>query len=267
MREGFLTGLHRSCFASSGWLFTVAGTVFALAVSGAYAWIGALGAAAGLFALTAFAYQRHKELADAETRHAAEVDRLEKEAKTARQTAEQAERKLNEVPANLLLQLQTTIRSYAFAELAAALGKHVDYSARMVELTQAVTRPITLRTFVKRGDVLYVDAKLTSAAIDCLRLDDPFLLEFKNPGGLVTASAGLRVHQLDPAKELIWFRVVRYSGEEMEHIDALAEKQDVPGKGYTARPVSDTTRDAKWNLADMAAIVRALTDDLTRLRD
>src|SRR5947207_1217172 len=39
MREGFLTGLHRSWFAWSGWLFTVAGTVFGLSVSGAYAWI------------------------------------------------------------------------------------------------------------------------------------------------------------------------------------------------------------------------------------
>ncbi len=267
MREGFLTGLRRNWFAWSGWLFTVGGAVFGLWAGGALAWIGALAATAGLLALTALAYQRHKALVDAENRHAAQIEGLGTDVRTANARAEQAERKLNEVPANILMQLEALIHRHAFAELAAALAKHVDYVARMVALAQAVTRPITLRTFVKRGEVLYVDAKLSPAAIHCLRLDDPFLLEFKNSSGLVTASAGLRVHQFIPPKEVAWFRVVRYSGEEVARVDALAEKQDVPGKGYTACPVVDTVRYANWDLADVATIVRVLTDELIRLRE
>jgi hypothetical protein len=267
MREGFLTGLHRNWFAWSGWLFTIGGTVFGLWAGGALAWVGALCAAAGLCALTALAYQRHRELESAERRHAAEIDRLERNVQTARERAEQAERKLNEVPADILLQIEATIRGYAFADLAAVLSRHADYVARMVELAKETSRPIAPRTFAKRAGQLYVEAKMPSAAISCLRDDDPFLLEFKGASGLVTASAVLRVHQLDAPKELVWFRVASYSGDEMAHVEALAEKQEVPGKGYTARPVADPARYLNRNLGDLATVIRTLVEELTRFRE
>src|SRR5438552_3606377 len=143
MREGFLTGLHRSWFAWSGWLFTVAGTVFALSVSGAYAWIGALVAGTGLCALTALAYQRHRQLGQAEERHAADRGRLEGELRIAQEQVEQAERKLNEVPLGLLLRLEATVRRHGFEDLAASLSRHASYVERMVALDQAQARSIT----------------------------------------------------------------------------------------------------------------------------
>jgi hypothetical protein len=266
MPEGFLTGLHRSWFAWSGWLFTVGGTVFGLAVSGAYAWIGALCAVAGLLALTALAYERHRDLREAERRHAADLNRLERDVRTAQERAEQAERRLNEIPADILRQLQQVVRQYAFADLATTLADHADYVARMVNLQQALGKPITLRTFVKRGGGLYVDARMVQPSMAYLRQDDPFLLEFKNPGGLVTASALLRIHQLDGAKELIWFRVIEYAGEEMAHLDALADKQEVSGKGYSARPICDVSQYASVNLADIADFIRRLADEVVRNR-
>jgi hypothetical protein len=247
-------------------VFTVGGAVAGLVVSKEYAWVGGLFLLTGLCALTAFAYQKHKDLLRAKKEHQAEKRRIEEDVRNERTRAENAERRLREVPSDILLRLEATIRAHAFAELAEVLGRHADYVARMTRLAEALTRPITLRTFVKRAGMLFVDAKLDPDPIGRLRQDDPFLLEFKNPGGLTTASALLQVHQLEAAKELVWFRVGPSSGEEIARVDALAEKQEVPAKGYTARPVCDPTRYAGANLDGAAPLIRDLTDEITRLR-
>ncbi len=265
--EGFLTGLHRSWFAWSGWLFTVAGTVFSLVAGGAYAWVGALVAAAGLVALTALAYQRHQELRQAEGRHATEVGRLEGELQTARSRAEQAERKLNEGPADILQRLQATIQRHAFAEVAEGLARHAEYVQRMAALTQVVTRPVVLRTFAKRAGGLYVEGRLSADAIQHLRQDAPFVLEYKDANALVTTSALLRAHQLDAGKAVVWFRVEGFVGHEMKHVAALAEKQDVPAKGDTARPVCDVARYGGLELTNLSAAIRALTAEAQRLQE
>jgi len=266
MTEGFWDGLYRHLIFWAGWVFTVGGAAASLWVGKEYAWIGALVLLTGVIALTAFAFQKHKDLKQAQEEHQAATSRLETELRALRERAEIAERRLNEVPANILVQLEATIRAHEFQALADVLGSHADYVARMTNLAGTVARPITLRTFVKRAGRLFVEAKLDPAALSQLRQDDPFRLEFKSPSGLVTPSALLHVHQLDPSKELVWFHVA-YPGGEMAQIDALAEKQEVPGKGYTARPLCDPSRYANLDLTGVAAIIRTLTDEIAQLRD
>jgi hypothetical protein len=67
-------------------------------------------------------------------------------------------------------------------------------------------------------------------------------------------------------KELVWFRVASYTGDEMAHMDALAEKQAVPGKGYFARPICDLTRYPTAGLSNILDIIRTLTDEVRRYR-
>lgn len=114
MPEGFLTGLHRNWFVWSGWLFTIGGTLFGFLAGGAYAWMGASVALAGLLAVTAFAYQLHGELREAESRHTIALNGLESELRAARDRTEQAERKLQEVPADILLRLQDFFAANSF---------------------------------------------------------------------------------------------------------------------------------------------------------
>jgi hypothetical protein len=206
MAEGFLGGLSRQLTFWSGWVFTVGGAGLSLGLGKEYAWIGVLCVVAGLIALMGFAYQKHRDLRQAQEAHRAITRQLEAEIRAARERAENAERRLNEIPADILLRLEATIQSNAFDQLAAALGKHADYVARMVEMARILTRPIALRTFVRRAGTLYVDARLDATAIGQLRQDDPYLLEFKNPSGLVTASAVLRCINWRRRRSLSGFR-------------------------------------------------------------
>ena len=266
MAEGMLGNLNRHFVAVADWIFTVGGSVASLAIGGAWAWVGGLCLLVGAATLTTFAYEqwslRRRETEERETAAQRFADAL----RDAHGRAEQAERKLKEVPADLLLRLERAVQRYSFHELASFLGDYADYVARMKDLSGTVTKTIALRTFAKRAGDLYVDAKLSAEALAHLRQDDPFLLDFKDTSGLVTASALLRVHQMDAAKELVWFRIDIRSGEELEHIDALAEKQEVPGKGYTARPVCDVLRYSSFNLGTMGALLRVLSEEALRLR-
>jgi hypothetical protein len=148
-----------------------------------------------------------------------------------------------------------------------AIAAHAECVQRMAAFAQAQVKPLTLRTFVKRASGLYAEAKLSADAMEHLRQDDPFLLEFRDPNALVTRSALLRVHQLEPTKEIAWFRVQAFVGAEMEHLDALAERQEVPGKGYTARPVCDLTQYAGLDLTNLGRAVRILMIEAHRLQD
>ena len=189
MADGFVGGLYQHLLFWSGWVFTVGGAVASLWVGREYGWIGTLFAFVGLLALTGFAYQKHRQLRDAELRHRAEKDRLDTDIRAARAQAEQADRKLNQIPADILLRLEQVIRTHSFAELAGLLGDHAEYVERMLSLAQLMAKPIPLRTFAKRAGALYVEAKLSADALQYLRQDDPFLLEFKDPTALITQSA------------------------------------------------------------------------------
>lgn len=100
-------------------------------------------------------------------------------------------------------------------------------------------------------------------ALQHLRQDDPFVLEFKDANSLLTRRAYLRVHQLEQRKEILWFKVLdSFTSDEMAHVDALAEKQDVPAKGYAARPICDANRYASLDVANMITVLRLLIQDM-----
>ena len=174
---------------------------------------------------------------------------------------------MNQIPANILARLEETIQQHSFQDLVAVLTNHVGYVERMVQLRQTINKPITLRTFVKRSGALYAVAGLATTGLACLRQDDLFVLDFKETDGPVTQRALLQVHQRDERKELVWFRVIEFAGDDMERLDALAEKQDVSAKGHTARPVCDPDRYVRRGLSDVAAIIRELVDEVLRLRE
>lgn len=268
MPEGFLTGLHRNWFVWSGWLFTVGGTLFGFLAGGAYVWIGALVALAGLSAVTAFAYQLHRELREAENRHTAALNRLESELRTARERTEQAERKLHEVPADILLRLQDFFAANSFHQWVNYLLRHAEYVERMVRFTeQTATRPPSLRAFVSQSGSLYAVARIEEAAIRSLKDGDPFILTHKDAKGLFTDSARLVVHQRNEADGAVWFRVDAFLSDEMEHLGALAAKKDVAGlTGYSIRPACGVQNFASVNLANASEIVRALAEEIAQSR-
>jgi hypothetical protein len=196
MQEGFLAGLQRNWLLWSGWLFTVVGTVFGLAMSDAYSWIGALVAASGLLALTALAFERQKELHAAMDRHTAEIQQHRLDLAKAQECAEQAERKLNEVSTDMILRIQEGLAANSFTQCVSFLLRHTDYVERMVRFAnQTATRPLSLRTFVSQSGNLYAVARIEAAAINTLKDGDPFVLTQKDPKGLLTDSARLVVHQ------------------------------------------------------------------------
>ncbi|HYV39223.1 MAG TPA: hypothetical protein VE988_26280 [Gemmataceae bacterium] len=264
--EGFFGGLNRHFLTAAAWIFTVGGGVAGLLVSGAYAWVAFLCMLVGIGSLTLFAYEQWRLRKQAEQQHASNVQLLENNERLAAEKAELAESKLNAIPADLLLQLEASIRRWSLQDLAAYIGDHIDYVSRMLNLASKATKPIALRSFAKRAGQLYAEAKLSAQAIGDLRDDDPFVLEFKNNAGLVTASAFLRVHQTEAGKEIVWFRVETHSGDEMQHVDALADMQQVPGKGYTVRPACDVKKYSSPDFAKIALMLRALIEEVLSLR-
>jgi hypothetical protein len=267
MVNGFWGGLNRHLIFWAAWTFTVGGAIASLWVAKEYAWIGALVALTGLIGLTVFAYQKHCDLVDAERGHKLDLDRLSNELRVAESRAAQAERKLAEVPADILIRLQGTIHAFAHRELSGLLVDYSGYVSRMQAFVRACPKPVTLKAFVKRDEGLYAVAGLSSVAIKCLQKDDAFRLEFKDVNALRTASARVLVHQLDADKEQVWFRVDKSLGDEMADLDALASKQDVPAKGYFVRPVCDLDRYANLDPAGVADLVRTMVEELFRERN
>src|SRR5262249_55116617 len=151
----------------------------------------------GLLALTAYAWQQHTQRETAVARHADERNRWENELRASNERREQAERKLKEVPANILLELQAVIEPHSAIALTAQLSEYAEYVGRMIQFTEVQPKPVALRTFAKRGGDLYVVGKLGPQAQDLLREDAAFILEFKDANALVTPSALLRVHQFE----------------------------------------------------------------------
>src|SRR5262249_41083976 len=102
MAEGFWEGWGRHLFGWYGFLFTIFGTVFALILAQEYWWISVLIVIGAFAASGLFAYQRHQELKHTEQRHQQEFDRLRAEQERTAQRLQETERKLNEVPHELL---------------------------------------------------------------------------------------------------------------------------------------------------------------------
>jgi hypothetical protein len=267
MKEGFWSGLIEHFLFWGGLVFTIGGTIASLAMGREFAWIGVLFVIAGLLAFFTFALQKHRHLLEAQQNHREEVSNLKEDINIAMHRAAEAERRLNAIPADLLKGLHETVRSHSFVEVARLLADYARYIKRMRKLVEAEEMPIRLKSFVKRDGILYAVAGLKKEFLAHLEDDDFFVLEFKDGNGLVTRSAHLFVHQRDPTKEVVWFRVDRFLGDEMAHVDALADKQDVPAKGYFARVDADLTQYANFGSVEIVELLRRLASDVARRQD
>ncbi len=268
MTEGFGEGLRGHLFHSFSLVFTIGGTIVSLIIVREYWWISLLFVAASYVALGTFAYRRHRELDQAQAEHRREQDRLRAERQEAVQRAQEAERKLNEVPANILAELQRIIGAHSFKELAGMLVRQADFVERMTSFTRASPKPISLRTFTKQGGGLYALAKVEAEAAAHVRIGDSFLLIRRAANGLETTSARLLVHQLpEPGKDVLMFRIVDYLSDELGHIDRLAQGGDVEGmKGYRVRVACDVARYGRLDMHNLAETIEGLANEIGQFR-
>lgn len=253
MKEGIWKGWFQSSIQWSGWVFTVGGAIVGLLIVREYLWIGILCFVAAYLGLLALLIKIHRQFSKATEATNAAIAR-----------AEAAERRLNAIPADLLDRLQETIRRHSFVDVARLLGAYASYIHRMRSSKIADEKPVGLRTFVRRDGNLYAVAGLDKDAMSFPEQDDPFILEFKDPGGLITRRAHLLVHQKDLAKAVVWFRVVLFLGEEMTSLDALAEKQDVPGKGYRVRVDADLDQYSAIDSGEVSDIIQRLANEIVK---
>jgi hypothetical protein len=232
MREHFWTGWGRHLFSWFAFVFTVGAAIIGLALTTENWWLWAslLIAVAAVASSAFFAYQTHQKAEDLR-------------AEVAREHAlrETAERKLNEVPSEMLAVLQRTVAAYAVHELARVLRDRLAYIRRMLDFTEATTKQLSLRKFVRQGGSLYVIAKAEAGAASHVRPADPFVLVRQSPDGLETPCAMLRVHQPpDVEKGVLYFEIVESLSDEIAHVERLAESVDVPKlKGYSVRIACD----------------------------
>jgi hypothetical protein len=268
MPEGFLAGLQRYWLLWSGWLFTVAGTVTGLAWGGAFAWIGAMVAASGLLALTGLALDRHKELQAAVARQKMKDQEHATELRKVQEQAEHAERRLNEIPADIVLRLQEMLAGNSFRQWVTYLLRHAKYVERMVGFFNITgSRPPSLRTFVNQGGNLYAVGRVDATAINSLKDGDPLILSHKDAKGLLTDSARLVVHQRNEAEGTVCFRIEAYLSDEMPHLDALAAKKDIAGlTGYSLRPTCVVQNYANVNLVNASNVIGLLADEIALSR-
>src|SRR5438874_1621055 len=118
MPEGFWEGWGQSLFNWKGFVFTVAGTLVALVLAREYWWVSVLIVVAVYLASGCYAYRKHRELLKTEERHRVELEVARLEARSASERVQEVERRLAEVPSDILNELQAVIRAHSHAELA-----------------------------------------------------------------------------------------------------------------------------------------------------
>ena len=145
----------------------------------------------------------------------------------------ETERKLNEVPSEMLAIIQGKLVSHSFSQLASALIKCSDFVRRMQEVVKFTKKPIQVRVFKCVDSKLYAAGKIPSEAIEHLRIGDRFQM-VRLDDGLETPSGVLEITQ-PPNRDLdvVWFRLEAFISDELRHVASLAQAQDVVGlKGY-----------------------------------
>lgn len=268
MADGFLEAWGRQLFTWFAFVFTVVGTIVALGLAREYWWISVLVVLAVFAASASFAFWKHRELEQERHRHREEVKRFSDEHQQMTRRLQDSERKLNDVPYEILINLQRVIAGHSFAEATRILAEYADLIGRMTRFAAALSRPINLRAFVRQAGDLYAIAKVASQALEHVRVGDPFLLVKRSTGGLETHSARLIVHQApDLAKEIAMFRIGDYLSDEMGHIDKLAQSSDIEGmKGYTIRVACDLSQYEGVDVQGMAKALSQLVQDVARNR-
>jgi len=264
MPEGFWEGWGHSLFNWKAFVFTIAGTIVALVLVREYWWVSVLIVMAVYLASGRYAYAKHRGLQKAEQRHHAEIEAVRLEARAASDRVKEVERRLAEVPSDILQELQAVIRAHSHAELARVLLARADFIGRMRGFTSSSAKPINLRTFTRQGDKLYAVAKADSTALSFLRVGDPFLLVRRSADGLETPSARLVVHQAPEAgKEVVMFEIADYLSDEMEHLDSLAHSGDAKGiRGYAILFACDLAAYEGVDFQHFAVAIARLVDEL-----
>ena len=253
--DGFIQGLGSALFNWWGFIFTVGGTILSLWFAREHWWICLLIVGANAIACGSFAYTKQKGEVIAKARHEDALVRLQ-----------EAERKLNEVPLELLTRVRQIVASVSLVDVARILSSSAALVTRHRQFVAVEAKPLTLRTFARQGDRLFAVAKAARAALENLRVDDPFLLQKKSSSGVEVVVARLAVHQPpDLVKEVAYFAVLPPIPSELEAIAALAVERNVKGvTDYSVRPAYDITRYRDLDLTPVPEAIDLLIEDAVR---
>ena len=255
MADRFWEVLGKQLFVWSGWVFTVGGAIGSFVLGDAYAWIGWLAVLAGVLALTGHSYSLHRRCRELQVGNDDLTVRLR-----------EAERKLNEVPLDLVNRIRELITPQSLNDVAARLAAHGDYVLRMRRFV-LVSGDIHLRTFVKRDKAIFAVAKIAATALAHLREKDVFIL-VRNADGLQTDCALIVVHQTpDPAHGTVHFRLVELFSEEARANEHLATAGGASGlMGYSLRPVCDPGWYGTLESATIPEAIKQLAEGIERER-
>ena len=255
MADRYSDVLGKQLFVWSGWVFKVGGAIGSFVLGQGFAWIGWLAVLTGVFALTAHSYAMHRRCGELEKANTRRDEQLR-----------EAERKLNEIPLDLVTRIQEIIAPQSITAIAVQLATHADYVLRMRQF-MAVDREIHLRTFTARDKVIFAVAKIAETAFRYLREKDLFVL-LRSAEGLQTECALMVVHQTpDPTHGTIHFRLVNLITEEARAIEHLATAGGASGlMGYTLRPVCDTGWYSQIESATIPEAIKRFGEGLERER-
>ena len=256
MADKSSTSFGDRLFTMSGWVFTVGGAIGSFVLGQANAWIGWLVALTGVLALTGqtlAVLRRCRELQEENTKQA--------------ELLREVERKLNEVPLDIVNRIRELVAPQSVTEIATRLAAHADYVLRMRRFA-TTAGDIHLRTFVPRNNFIFAVAKIPKAALAHLREKDVFIL-VRSADELRTDCALMVVHQTpDPAHGTVHFRLVELISEEARGIERLATAGGASGlMGYTLRPVCDTGWYNTLESATIPEAIKRLAEGLERERE
>jgi hypothetical protein len=153
MADRLYDALGKQLFVWSGWVFTVGGAIGSFVLGQANAWIGWLAILTGFLALTGHAFALHRRCRELEEGAAIRAEQLR-----------EAERKLNEVPLDLVGRIRELVTPQSVTDVAVRLALHADYVLRMKQFVGAAG-DIQLRTFVSRDKAIFAVAKIADKAV------------------------------------------------------------------------------------------------------
>lgn len=265
MNSTFVDRLSPYLFKWYSIVFTVGGSVAALAIAKEYWWIAALVIIAALGGSWSFAYHVDQKLQTAIVQQKEHVDQFAATEESLRTSLQEAEQRLAAIPFELVARMQEAIATYSHDQLSKMLLTHAEFVSRMKKFTDTNAKDFDLRTFTKQASDLFVVAKVKPKASEHLKVGDPFTLFRKTSAGLTIESAKLVVHQPpDQAKGLVWFRIASYLTNDLGAIDRLADSANVEGiKGFGIEVPFDLLRYPSYDLRAVQMVVALMIEDIS----
>lgn len=262
-----------------GFVFTVGGTIGGLVLAREWWWISVLIVLANAGGCFVFAYKAYRSEAQAKADHAAHLAKLVdehssemKQLQLIKQEAEyrreEAERRVNEVPLDIVTKLQSIVQAVSYSDLGRALSACAEIIERHKHFLAAASKPLSLQTLTRIGDRLFALVKAPVDALALLRVDDPFVL-VKRADGVELEVVSLLVHQPpDTKKEVAYFAIVPPIPPELETMADLLAKGEVSRiQRYSIRPAYSI---AKYTNVELSAVPQAIAllvqEALSRLR-